>query len=258
MRPLGEPLGERALLRREVPERLVAVAPVPELPARGDDLERRARGDERLLQPLELGRAEHRLLRHRRIAVRVAVEAVVEQEEVDVAQGRHAEHARHARQPVGGVRPVALERLQRRALHRERAVGVVRAEVVVVPDREVRARAREPAQLRHRAVRTVAGAHALERGPLRLAEVDVVAEPEHEIGRARRDRVEDPVVAAPGRARPAEPVVEVGARAERDREVRRLGAVLPKRLRGERPGLAGRAAVDETPGSDSASRARVR
>ncbi len=84
------------LLRRDVGERLEHRDRVKELTSDGHDFERRAAGGERVEQPLALGRAEHRAQRIRRRAVRRAVEAVVQQEEVDVSEPELRENARHA------------------------------------------------------------------------------------------------------------------------------------------------------------------
>src|SRR6185295_1808471 len=58
-----QPFGERALLGRELVPSLEAVRPAPELASAGDDLDRTPRrAHERLLEPRELARAEHRLV----------------------------------------------------------------------------------------------------------------------------------------------------------------------------------------------------
>ncbi len=89
-----EPLGERAPLGRELVPSLEAMRPAPELAAAGDDLDRTAWcGHERLLQPFELASAEHRLLGAVGPAVGIAVVAVVEQEEKNVAVARCPERA---------------------------------------------------------------------------------------------------------------------------------------------------------------------
>ena len=78
----------------------------------------------------------------------------------------------------------------------------------------------------------VAGAHPLLAPPVHLAEVRVVAEPEHEVRPHGADRREDAVVATVGRAGPVVGrVVDVEARADGGGEVRGVGAPLPERLR---------------------------
>ena len=90
-----EPLGEGAPFGRELVPSFEAVRTAPELASAGDDLDRIARrGHERLFQPLELAGAEHRLVGAVRPAVGIAVIAVIEQEEEDVAVSCRAERAR--------------------------------------------------------------------------------------------------------------------------------------------------------------------
>src|SRR5207249_2348583 len=75
-----KPVGERRSLRGEVLPSFETRRAVPELAAAGDNLDRGAwSGNERLLQPFELARAEHRLVRPLGPAVGRAKVAIVEQ-----------------------------------------------------------------------------------------------------------------------------------------------------------------------------------
>ena len=66
--------------------------------------------------------------------------AIVEQEDVDVAEARAAEDSRRFGQAVTRIRPIASKQRECFALHRIRQVRVVRAVIVIVPDRDMRGR----------------------------------------------------------------------------------------------------------------------
>src|SRR4051812_13066852 len=120
-----EPLRQTLLLLRKLVQAFEAADAIPELASAGDDLDSRTRRDQRLFQPFELRGAEHGLFGHVRIVIRKAVIAIVEQEELDVAQSRPAERAGNSGQAVTGIRPVALKKLQRFAFERIRSVRIV-------------------------------------------------------------------------------------------------------------------------------------
>ena len=231
-----EPVGERALLGAEVMPALEAARALPELAAAGDDLDAAARRrNERLLQPFELPRSEHRLVGAVRPAVRGTVVPVVEQEEHHVAVTRRAERAGRVRQAEARIRPVASEKLQRLAFQHVRRVAVVGTVVVVVPDRKVRRRGEQMLQRRERALPAVARRHRRGIEEIGLLQVEVVAQPQHQVRFLRGDRVEDLVAAAVVLARPARiGIREEEARADRERQRERLGSPGPVRLRPHR------------------------
>ena len=77
----------------------------------------------------------------------------------------------------------------------------------------------------------VAVLHARTRSPVHFPEVDIVAEPQHEVRIGCGNRVEDAVAAAIGRAGPVIlGLVDVAAGSDRQGEGRGVEAVLPPRL----------------------------
>ncbi len=105
---------------------------------------------------------------------------------------------------------------------------------MIVPDRELGRSDEQALQRRKRTLPAIAGRH---RCPVELVgrlEVEVVAEPDHQVGGFRRDGVEDPVAAAVGARVPRRlRRGEEEAGAERDRDVGRLLAAAPIRLRAD-------------------------
>ena len=213
-----------------------AVRAIPHLRAVDDELERRVRIDERVAQPRELLRAEHRLAGLVVHAVGRAVPAIVEQEQVDVAPARTPEDARSVGQSVARIRPVTPEQRERFAFHHVRHVGVVRPVIVVVPDRELRRRDQQSLQRRQRALPAIARCHRSRIEFVRRLEIQVVAHPHHQVGRLGGDGVEDLIAAAIGAGVPR----RLGgrqeeARADRDRDVVRVVAASSRAVRATRP-----------------------
>jgi len=77
----------------------------------------------------------------------------------------------------------------------------------------------------------VAVLHARPGAPVDFPEIDIVPQPQHEVGVGSRNRVEDAVAAAIGRAGPVVfRLVDEAAGSDRHGEGRRVKAVLPQRL----------------------------
>ena len=115
-------------------------------------------------------------------------------------------------------------------------VAVVRAVVVIVPGGVVRHAREQPRERLHGpAIAGVAVRHPCARAVVHLAEVGVVAEPEHDVGVVFADGVEDLVFAAvdaPGLLGPVvHGLVDEEAGAHRGGERRGILAVLPEGLR---------------------------
>ena len=196
------------------------LAAVPELAAGRDELDRRARREERLLQPLELRRAEHRLLGHVGIAVGVTV-----------GSGRRAGRARRRRSAPSRTRR------ERRAGHSSDSASSAGRASAFRPSARTSRRCRWARNRDRRGWRgapcavskllqrreaprlSIARRHRRRIEQVRRLQVDVVAEPEHEVRRFGGDGVEDLVVAAAVRGRPDRDC-EIVARADGDGELR--------------------------------------
>ena len=140
------------------------------------------------LEPGELRGAEHGLARAVGRAVRVAMIAAVEHEQIDACVVVAEEHAGGVGESARGIGPVVAEDPQRIDAGRIGSIGVVETEVVIVPGRD----------LRH------GGEQRLERGDVALAAVflgeqlrpvavavDVVAEPDEHVRLRHPHGIED-------------------------------------------------------------------
>ena len=231
---LLEPCVElRTLLRITGPDLLIR-AVVDHLAAAHDDLEGGRAGCQAVEEPGELGLAKQRLgVVVGRLPVGPVV-AVVEHEELGVAPDKAGEDTRGVGEAVARVGPEGGKGVERRLLEGVAPRGIVGAVVVVVPGGDVVGRGQQRLQLGRAAAVGVAIGEAVGRLPVHLAEVDVVAKPEHQVGLLARHAPEDLILAAVALARTVVLLlVDVGAGAEGHLELRRVGAPLPERLRDE-------------------------
>ncbi len=218
-----------ALARRQVDVVLASLGAVEELAAHHDELERGRTGLERVQQPFDLRAAKHRALAGDAV-VGLAEVAIVQHEERRVVPLEMVGHAADGRAEFG-IRPEFSENLQRLLAEAIRPVRIVGAVVVIVPCGVMVSACKKSLQFGQLSGMAVACVHARNRMPVGFTVVDVVAQPEHEIGPLAGDCVEHLVVAAVG---PPGPIVlglvDIGARAQREGKSRRIAAPLPKRL----------------------------
>ncbi len=81
--------------------------------------------------------------------------APVEEEEIDAPVAVTEEDTGNIRQPVLRVRPVIAEGRERALANRVGAIGIVEAEIVIVPGRELRHRVQQWLERLHRALLAV-------------------------------------------------------------------------------------------------------
>ena len=210
---------------------LELVDAIPQLRAVDDDLDRRRRVDQRVLEPLELLRAEHRLVRAVQQLVRRPIVTIVQQKNVDIAEACAAKDPRRSRKAVARIRPVAAKQRERFAFHRVRQIGVVRSVIVIVPDRDVRGSRQQRLERCERALAAIARCHLRRIELVLWLEIQVVAHPHHRVGFLCRDRIENLVTAAIVLRVPDRICIgQEEARADRDRDVLRIGGPGPARL----------------------------
>src|SRR5690606_27683884 len=131
--------------------------------------------------------------------------------------------------PIAGVSPEKSKSLQRFVFVDEAAVGVVWPEIVIIPDGQMVSRAQQWLQLRKGARMSVALVNARARVPINFTQIDVVAQPKHQIRALLVNRFKNSIFSA---IRPARTVVFLliyeSTTAQRYGKLGRIRAVLPQ------------------------------
>ncbi len=139
--------------------------------------------------------------------------------------------ARNTGNATGGIGPEQIEHLTSERTVHEAGIAVVGPEVVIVPYGVMVCAAQEPLHLGGGTCVRVTMQETGPRSPIRFAQVDVVAEPEHEVRALVGDRVEDAVVGAVRFARTiVGRFIDVRATAHGHGEFRGIAPELPEGL----------------------------